>query len=73
MVAFGSFQSICETAALVICPLVQSQQGVEPQCYSRNVEISSTLLFQPGKQASRKDSLGQCPHAATAQEPIDAS
>lgn len=47
MVSFGSFQSICETAALVICPLVESSQGVEPTCYSRNVEISKTLLFQP--------------------------
>ncbi|KAG8894606.1 Chitin synthase, class 7 [Tulasnella sp. 403] len=47
MVKFGDFQDICETAALVICPLVQSDQGVEPTCYSRNVEINKTLLFQP--------------------------
>lgn len=46
-VEFGSFQSICETAALVICPLVGSEQGIEPTCYSRNVEISNTLIFQP--------------------------
>jgi len=44
---FGSFESICQTAALVVCPLVQSTQGVEPTCYSRNVEIAGTLLFQP--------------------------
>jgi len=47
MVAFGSFQDICQTAALVVCPLVETSQGVEPSCYSRNVEIAKTLLFQP--------------------------
>lgn len=47
MVEFGSFQKICETAALVICPLVESDQGVEPICYSRNVDVGGTLIFQP--------------------------
>ncbi|KAI0638913.1 chitin synthase III catalytic subunit [Trametes polyzona] len=46
-VQFGSFDDICQTAALVICPLVGSTQGIEPSCYSRNVEISGTLIFQP--------------------------
>ncbi|KDQ49590.1 hypothetical protein JAAARDRAFT_42761 [Jaapia argillacea MUCL 33604] len=46
-VEFGSFDSICQTAALVVCPLVGSSQGIEPTCYSRNVQIGSTLLFQP--------------------------
>ncbi|KAI0662349.1 chitin synthase III catalytic subunit [Cubamyces menziesii] len=46
-VQFGSFDEICQTAALVICPLVGSTQGIEPSCYSRNVEISGTLIFQP--------------------------
>jgi len=44
---FGSFNEICETAALVICPLVGTAQGIEPTCYSRNVEIANTLIFQP--------------------------
>jgi len=47
MVQFGSFDDICQTAALVVCPLVGSSQGIEPSCYSRNVEISNTILFQP--------------------------
>jgi hypothetical protein len=47
VVQFGSFNSICETAALVICPLVGSNQGIEPSCYSRNVDIAGTLIFQP--------------------------
>lgn len=46
-ISFGSFDSICQTAALVICPLIGSSQGIEPSCYSRNVEISGTLIFQP--------------------------
>ncbi|GLB36789.1 putative chitin synthase III catalytic subunit [Lyophyllum shimeji] len=46
-VEFGSFNSICETAALVICPLVGTDQGIEPTCYSRNVDIGGTLIFQP--------------------------
>ncbi|KAH9891166.1 chitin synthase III catalytic subunit [Cubamyces lactineus] len=46
-VQFGSFDEICQTAALVICPLIGSTQGIEPSCYSRNVEISGTLIFQP--------------------------
>jgi len=44
---FGSFNSICDTAALVICPLVGTEQGIEPSCYSRNVDVGGTLIFQP--------------------------
>jgi len=44
---FGSFNGICETAALVICPLIGTAQGVVPSCYSRNVDIGKTLIFQP--------------------------
>ncbi|KAJ7605506.1 chitin synthase III catalytic subunit-domain-containing protein [Mycena polygramma] len=46
-VQFGSFNSICETAALVICPLIGTDQGIEPSCYSRNVDVGGTLIFQP--------------------------
>ncbi|EPS99652.1 hypothetical protein FOMPIDRAFT_1024122 [Fomitopsis schrenkii] len=46
-VQFGSFDSICQTAALVICPLVGPDQGIEPTCYSRNVELTGTMIFQP--------------------------
>jgi hypothetical protein len=46
-VQFGSFNSICQTAALIICPLVESDQGIEPSCYSRNVDVAGTLIFQP--------------------------
>jgi len=46
-ISFGSFDGICQTAALIVCPLVGSAQGIEPTCYSRNVEIGRTLIFQP--------------------------
>ncbi|CAG8504366.1 340_t:CDS:2 [Paraglomus occultum] len=47
MAHFGDFNSICETAALTVCPLVGTSQGIQPTCYSRNVEIGGTLIFQP--------------------------
>ncbi|KAG6836530.1 hypothetical protein H0H93_007076 [Arthromyces matolae] len=43
-VEFGSFNSICQTAALVICPLVGTDQGIEPSCYSRNVDVGGTMM-----------------------------
>ena len=36
---------ICTTAALVICPLVGTDQGIEPSCYSRSVDVAGTLIF----------------------------
>ena len=48
MFQFGSFDDICGQAALVVCPLIGATQGIEPTCYSRNVDIGSTLIFQPG-------------------------
>lgn len=49
---FLSFQPLCESASLIICPMLRSPsnpniQGIEPACYSRNIEIGGTLLFQP--------------------------
>jgi len=46
-IAFGSFTGICQQAAFIICPLVGASQGTEPTCYSRNVQIGRTLIFQP--------------------------
>lgn len=48
MVKFGDFNGICEKVALTVCPLVGAEEGIEPTCYSRNVEIAGTLIFQPG-------------------------
>lgn len=46
-IKFGHFEGVCEQAALVICPLMGSAQGVEPTCYSRNVQVGNTIIFQP--------------------------
>ncbi|KAF9949141.1 Chitin synthase, class 7 [Mortierella alpina] len=45
--AFGSFNHICSTVSLTLCPLVGAPNGIEPVCYSRNIKIADTLIFQP--------------------------
>ncbi|KAI8913203.1 chitin synthase III catalytic subunit [Gorgonomyces haynaldii] len=45
--AFGSFDWFCSRLGLTVCPLVGPTGGVEPQCYSRNIEIGNTLIFEP--------------------------
>ena len=57
-VQFGSFNTICQTAALVICPLIGTDQGIEPTCYSRNIDVGGTLIFQPCMPVSH--SLEHC-------------
>jgi len=45
--SFGSFDAICQTAALIPCAMLGGENGIEPTCYARNVEINDTILFQP--------------------------
>lgn len=46
--SFGSYSSVCDEVAMVVCPLLGgSGLGLEPVCYSRNVEINKTIIFQP--------------------------
>ncbi|KAG0345211.1 Chitin synthase, class 7 [Podila humilis] len=45
--AFGNFNFICSRVSLTLCPLVGTSDGIEPICYSRNVRIADTLIFQP--------------------------
>lgn len=47
--SFGSFDKICTSVALIPCPLLGTSQGLEPSCYSRNVQLGSQLIFQPGE------------------------
>jgi hypothetical protein len=47
--AFGNFNYICSTVSLTLCPLVGDADGIEPICYSRNVRLVDTLIFQPCK------------------------
>lgn len=44
-----SFTGICQTVALSLCPLIGQANGVEPVCYSRNIDLAGNLIFQPGK------------------------
>ncbi|KAF9105121.1 Chitin synthase, class 7 [Mortierella sp. AM989] len=45
---FGNFDGICSQVSLTLCPLVGSSgDGIEPLCYSRNVKLADTLIFQP--------------------------
>ncbi|KAG0173805.1 Chitin synthase, class 7 [Apophysomyces sp. BC1034] len=42
-----SFNGICQTIALSLCPLIGQSDGIEPVCYSRNVDLAGNLIFQP--------------------------
>ena len=58
--SFESYDWICSQAALVVCPLVGTTgYGIEPVCYARNVEIGSTLIFQPGASQDRYGKRGR--------------
>ncbi|KAI9225684.1 MAG: putative chitin biosynthesis protein [Piptocephalis tieghemiana] len=48
MVEFGSFTDICKTVSLVPCAALSNGQsiGLEPECFSRNVELGGVLVFQ---------------------------
>ncbi|SCV71444.1 BQ2448_3032 [Microbotryum intermedium] len=60
--SFGSYDWICTQAALVVCPLVGSSTsggyGISPTCYARNVEIGTTLIFQPATSFLHITALG---------------
>ncbi|KAI9313583.1 chitin synthase III catalytic subunit-domain-containing protein [Dichotomocladium elegans] len=42
-----SFDGICRTVALPLCPMMGQNEGIEPVCYSRNVDLGGNLVFQP--------------------------
>ncbi|KAF9574873.1 Chitin synthase, class 7 [Mortierella alpina] len=56
--AFGSFNHICSTVSLTLCPLVGAPDGIEPVCYSRNIKIAETLIFQPSTLIIHAIALG---------------
>jgi len=57
--SFGSFDAICETAALVICPLVGvNNAGIDTKCYSRNVQLGKQVIFQPATCVVHIGALG---------------
>ncbi|CEG69515.1 hypothetical protein RMATCC62417_05577 [Rhizopus microsporus] len=42
-----SFNGICQTVALSLCPLIGQPNGIEPVCYSRNIDLAGNIVFQP--------------------------
>ncbi len=51
--SFGSYSFICDEVAMVVCPLLGSSGlGLEPICYSRNVEINKTSSSSPQPASS---------------------
>lgn len=45
--AFGDFTSICNEAPIPLCSVVgPGGQGIEPECYSRNIELANTIIFE---------------------------
>jgi Chitin synthase export chaperone len=44
---FGKYDEICKEVALIVCPMLGTDLGIEAVCYSRNVEINKTIIFQP--------------------------
>ncbi|KAI5451276.1 Chitin synthase, class 7 [Naganishia albida] len=57
-IKFGSFEAVCEHAALLVCPLLHTPHGVEPDCYGRNIQLGSQLIFQPGTCCIHIGALG---------------
>lgn len=51
------FDGICQTVALTLCPLMGKFDGIEPICYSRNVEVAGLFVFQPGNRDMRCNML----------------
>ncbi|KAJ3206441.1 Chitin synthase, class 7 [Dinochytrium kinnereticum] len=47
--SFGSFDYFCSQVPLTVCPLVgRPEGGINPTCYSRNIEIvGGMLVFEP--------------------------
>ena len=50
---FGDFDAICSKASLPLCSLVGpandltgASSGIQATCYSRNIELANTIIFQ---------------------------
>lgn len=50
--AFGDFESICQQASIPLCSvvgpvtIVAEPNGIEADCYARNIELANTIIFQ---------------------------
>ena len=45
--SFGDYSGVCREIAMISCPLLGTQFGIVPDCYSRNIDINNTIIFQP--------------------------
>jgi hypothetical protein len=49
---FGDFKSICNQAMVPLCSVIgstsgiQGSNGIEADCYARNIELANTIIFQ---------------------------
>jgi hypothetical protein len=55
---FGDFDEICRKAAVPLCALVGPgspigglKTGIQPDCYSRSIELANTIIFQGATDA----------------------
>jgi Chitin synthase export chaperone len=49
--AFGDFDTICKATSVPLCALVgppglSGSTGIQADCYSRNIEVANTIIFQ---------------------------
>lgn len=51
---FGDFNTICHMASVPLCSVIGSithisgSNGIEADCYARNIELANTIIFQGG-------------------------
>ncbi|KAI5286107.1 Chitin synthase, class 7 [Ascosphaera aggregata] len=61
---FGDFESLCRKAALPLCTLLGPEstplgtRGILPTCYSRNIELANTIIFQGATDVAHIFALG---------------
>jgi hypothetical protein len=52
MGGFGDFEALCRQAPIPLCSVVgpvsviAEAQGIEADCYARNIELANTIIFQ---------------------------
>ena len=55
--SWGDYYGVCQSLALVSCPLLGGDLGIVPKCYSRNIDINDTIIFQPGTSRHSPNAL----------------
>lgn len=61
---FGDFKTVCDQAALPLCPLVgkansvTGSAGILPSCYARSIELANTIIFEGAASFAHIFALG---------------